>query len=75
MNPFLDAALRHRPPEPKAEARAIRHGFPWVYAGELVMDRRTSALLPGALRGARGRRAAADGRRDGQPRARRSSRG
>ncbi len=34
---------------PKAEARAIRHGFPWVYAGELVMDRRTSALPPGAL--------------------------
>lgn len=33
----------------KAEARAIRHGFPWVYAGELVMDRRTSSLLPGAL--------------------------
>lgn len=34
---------------PRAEARAIRHGFPWVFAGELVMDRRTSSLLPGAL--------------------------
>ncbi|NAZ36090.1 RSP_2647 family RNA methyltransferase [Rubellimicrobium sp. CFH 75288] len=34
---------------PKAEARAIRHGFPWVYAGELVADRRTAALAPGAL--------------------------
>lgn len=34
---------------PKAEARAIRHGYPWVYADELVMDRRTSALAPGAL--------------------------
>ncbi|WP_210526751.1 RSP_2647 family RNA methyltransferase [Rubellimicrobium arenae] len=34
---------------PKAEARAIRHGFPWIYAGEMVMDRRTSSLLPGAL--------------------------
>ena len=34
---------------PKAEARAIRHGFPWVYADELVMDRRTNALEPGAL--------------------------
>src|SRR3712207_4097039 len=34
---------------PKAEARAVRHGFPWVYAGELVMDRRTSNLLPGAF--------------------------
>jgi 23S rRNA (cytosine1962-C5)-methyltransferase len=34
---------------PKAEARAIRHGFPWVYAGELVMDRRTASLAPGTL--------------------------
>lgn len=34
---------------PKAEARAIRHGFPWVYADELVTDRRTQSLAPGAL--------------------------
>ena len=34
---------------PKAEARAIRHGFPWVYADELVTDRRTQALEPGTL--------------------------
>lgn len=34
---------------PKAEARAIRHGFPWVYADELVTDRRTQNLPPGAL--------------------------
>lgn len=34
---------------PKAEARAIRHGFPWVYGDELVMDRRTAALVPGTL--------------------------
>ncbi|MFQ1700715.1 RSP_2647 family RNA methyltransferase [Loktanella agnita] len=34
---------------PKAEARAIRHGFPWVYANELVLDRRTKALAPGTL--------------------------
>ena len=34
---------------PKANARAIRHGFPWVYADELVTDRRTKALAPGAL--------------------------
>jgi 23S rRNA (cytosine1962-C5)-methyltransferase len=33
---------------PKAEARAIRHGFPWVYADELVTDRRTQGLAPGA---------------------------
>lgn len=35
--------------KPKAEPRAIRHGFPWVYADELVTDRRTQALAPGAL--------------------------
>ncbi|MDR5651809.1 RSP_2647 family RNA methyltransferase [Ruixingdingia sedimenti] len=34
---------------PKAEARAIRHGFPWVYADELVTDRRTQGLRPGTL--------------------------
>ncbi|MFT4148921.1 MAG: class I SAM-dependent rRNA methyltransferase [Paracoccaceae bacterium] len=34
---------------PKAEARAIRHGFPWVYADELVTDRRTQAMTPGTL--------------------------
>ncbi|MCG6902641.1 MAG: class I SAM-dependent rRNA methyltransferase [Rhodobacter sp.] len=34
---------------PKAEARAIRHGFPWIYANELVTDRRTKALAPGTL--------------------------
>lgn len=34
---------------PKAEAKAIRHGFPWVYADELVTDRRTSKLAPGAF--------------------------
>ena len=35
--------------KPKANARAIRHGFPWVYANELVTDRRTRALAPGTL--------------------------
>ncbi len=35
--------------QPKAEARAIRHGFPWVYADELVTDRRTQAIAAGAL--------------------------
>lgn len=34
---------------PKAEARAIRHGFPWIYADELVTDRRTMALSAGTL--------------------------
>jgi len=35
--------------KPKSNARAIRHGFPWVYANELVTDRRTRKLIPGAL--------------------------
>ncbi|RGP37996.1 RSP_2647 family RNA methyltransferase [Pseudotabrizicola alkalilacus] len=35
--------------KPKAEARAIRHGFPWVYSDELVTDRRTQGLTPGTL--------------------------
>lgn len=34
---------------PKAEARAIRHGFPWAYAGELVLDRRTKGMVPGSF--------------------------
>lgn len=34
---------------PRANARAIRHGFPWVYANELVLDRRTKKLEGGAL--------------------------
>lgn len=34
---------------PKADARAIRHGFPWVYADELMTDRRTQGLAPGAI--------------------------
>lgn len=35
--------------KPKADARAIRHGAPWVYANDLVTDRRTRALPPGAV--------------------------
>jgi 23S rRNA (cytosine1962-C5)-methyltransferase len=34
---------------PAADARAIRHGFPWVYTDEIVADRRTRALPPGTL--------------------------
>lgn len=34
---------------PKANARAIRHGAPWVYSNELVTDRRTKKLAPGTL--------------------------
>lgn len=35
--------------KPKAEARAIRHGFPWVYADEVVTDRRTMAIPAGTF--------------------------
>lgn len=35
--------------KPKANARAIRHGYPWVYDNELVTDRRSKALAPGTL--------------------------
>ena len=47
-----EAPVRGRPVvrlKPRSEARAIRHGFPWVYADELVTDRRTQNLVPGAL--------------------------
>lgn len=33
----------------KANARAIRHGFPWAYNNEIVTDRRTKALAPGTV--------------------------
>jgi 23S rRNA (cytosine1962-C5)-methyltransferase len=50
MEPSLSASPRPTVRlRPKAEARAIRHGFPWVYADELVLDRRTSGLAAGAL--------------------------
>jgi 23S rRNA (cytosine1962-C5)-methyltransferase len=35
--------------KPKANARAIRHGFPWVFDNEIVTDRRTKALAPGSI--------------------------
>jgi len=34
---------------PKAKPQVIRHGFPWVFANELVMDRRTKGLSHGGL--------------------------
>ena len=34
---------------PNAKPQAIRHGFPWVYADEVVLDRRTRAIAPGAF--------------------------
>lgn len=35
--------------KPKANARAIRHGSPWVFDNELVTDRRTRAIAPGSI--------------------------
>ncbi|MBT8455645.1 MAG: class I SAM-dependent rRNA methyltransferase [Rhodobacteraceae bacterium] len=34
---------------PKTDPRPIRRGAPWVYANQLVMDRRAKALAPGTL--------------------------
>lgn len=34
---------------PKSKPQAIRHGFPWVFADELVIDRRTRGLEPGGF--------------------------
>lgn len=34
---------------PKSRPQAIRHGFPWVFADEVVLDRRTRALDPGGF--------------------------
>lgn len=34
---------------PKSKPQAIRHGFPWVFADEIVVDRRTRALSPGGF--------------------------
>ncbi|MCC5973510.1 MAG: class I SAM-dependent rRNA methyltransferase [Rubellimicrobium sp.] len=34
---------------PRVDPRPIRHGVPWVYANQLVLDRRAKALAPGSL--------------------------
>lgn len=35
--------------KPKADARSIRHGHPWAWADDLVLDRRSKAVPAGAL--------------------------
>lgn len=35
--------------KPKADARSIRHGHPWAWADDLVLDRRARKIPPGAL--------------------------
>ena len=52
MEPSLSHSATDRPVvrlRPRGEARAIRHGFPWVYSDELVLDRRTNGLAAGTL--------------------------
>ena len=34
---------------PKSKPQAIRHGFPWVFADESVLDRRSRAIPPGGF--------------------------
>ncbi len=34
---------------PKIDPRPLKRGFPWVYANQLVTDRRTKALQPGTI--------------------------
>ncbi|SDE11024.1 23S rRNA (cytosine1962-C5)-methyltransferase [Paracoccus isoporae] len=34
---------------PKSKPQAIRHGFPWVFADEVVTDRRTRTIAPGSF--------------------------
>jgi 23S rRNA (cytosine1962-C5)-methyltransferase len=36
---------------PKISPQKLRFGFPWVYADELVLDRRTRNIAPGAIVG------------------------
>ena len=35
--------------KPKTKPQAIRRGYPWVYANEVVTDRRTRAIAPGSV--------------------------
>lgn len=42
--PFPSVRLK-----PKVDPRPIRHGYPWVFSDQLVLDRRTKALPPGSL--------------------------
>lgn len=46
MTPSPYPIVRMRP---KTQARAVRHGAPWVYDNELVTDRRTKKLSAGTI--------------------------
>ncbi len=47
MTQIVDAPIVRL--KPKAAAKAIRHGFPWIYDNELVLDRRTKSIAPGTI--------------------------
>jgi 23S rRNA (cytosine1962-C5)-methyltransferase len=34
---------------PKADARALRHGHPWVHGDQIVWDRRSRSIAPGSI--------------------------
>ena len=44
LSPFPVLRLK-----PKADARSIRHGHPWAWGDDLVLDRRARAIPAGAL--------------------------
>lgn len=46
MTPSLLPVLRLLP---KTKPQAIRRGYPWVYANEVVTDRRTRSIAPGTI--------------------------
>lgn len=35
--------------KPKADAKRVRHGHPWVYLDDIVADRRSRAIAPGTI--------------------------
>ncbi len=48
----MQAVMSSRPVirlKPKIDPRPLRRGFPWVYANQLVTDRRTKAIKPGSI--------------------------
>ncbi len=47
--PSLSSDRPHVRLKPKANARGLRHGYPWVFDNDLVTDRRTRALPAGTL--------------------------
>lgn len=48
MEPPFDIPVIRLRPKSRA-ARAVRHGGPWVFADEIVTDRRTRKLTPGSI--------------------------